>query len=171
MPPELNFLPAFPVTLLCVTSVCVAPSSRMPPPLVVTGVSSFFLQSLLLSKTRLNWMALDEYRVAGSGRIDRGQKHAIRCRAPGLAGRAGCEQLSGDVVRAGRDRRLVLRVGRHEYPQVTLRQRGLSPYLERGREQQYDRARGHLVAAGGRDEGPGQAAPQRCGDRGGDVTE
>ena len=39
-------------SLLRVTSVCVAPSSKMPPPLVVTGVSSFALQSLLL-KTRL----------------------------------------------------------------------------------------------------------------------
>src|SRR5712691_11914117 len=32
MPPELICMPLFPVTLLCATRVCVAPSSRMPPP-------------------------------------------------------------------------------------------------------------------------------------------
>ena len=76
--------------------------------------------------------------------------HAGKRRIVVHAGFAG-EQLRGDVVRAGRDRRLVLRLGRDEYPQVTLGLRGLSPHVEGGRQQQHDRARGPLVAAGGRE--------------------
>ena len=53
IPPELIFWPLLPFTLLFMTLVWVAPNSRMPPPCVVTGVSSFAGQSLLLRKTLL----------------------------------------------------------------------------------------------------------------------
>src|SRR5581483_977857 len=53
MPPELICAPLLPVTLLCVTTVWVAPSSKMPPPWRFTGVSPCLGQNLLLRDTLL----------------------------------------------------------------------------------------------------------------------
>ena len=102
---------------------------------------------------------------ASSSRAARSVSHRPSARCTRAAWRAvvhaclGGEQLRGDVVRALWQTFSGLRLRRDEHPQVAFRLRGLRPDHEAGGEQQHDRAPGRLNAAGGGDEGPGQAVP------------